>query len=257
MAAATMAAAVVFAACATASLPPTPTTYRPSWSTAAHAASPTAATHEAGQPSWGRHSVTQDQPQGPGTVRPREGASSGGVGRLERVVLREEVYQGQARLVYRLAPGAIFAGVRTHRLPGGPDAGRRDTRGGSGARPPKKYHGHDHKRPRKPVKTNTKPPGFVAAGWTVTPPDLQRHRQPPPAPRRPPPRWDPLASLRANLATLSSASLGAVRSVRLIVMIMQYLGFIPPLPGLPAHGDPVHSRPSTQYTLDRGEAPSL
>lgn len=256
------AAAVLLVECAThvtTSSPPSPSTYRPAWSSTVHVAPPIAATHEAEQPVLDplQH-VALRQPLGPSRGRPQQGTSSGGATRPERVVLQEEVYEGENRLVYRLAPGAIFAGVRTASLTGPSQVERSDTRGGADAKPPKMYSGKREDTMGKPVKESREPPGSVAASWTATHPDIQSHRRPQPSPHRPPRRWAPLARLRETLATLSTASLGAVRGFHIIVMLAQHMGFLPDLPGFPKYGKPAdHRRPSTTITLERGGAGDL
>lgn len=252
-----VAATVLLAQCAalaSASLPPTPTTYRPLWSTNTHAAPPTAIVRKRGQPAGGRQSVARGQPESPSKKRPLEAASSG----AERVVLQEEEYQGETRLVYRLAPGAIFAGVRTPFLPNPLEAGWQDTHGDGGANSPQKYSRQED-RLRKAVKPSGPTLEGVAPRLTLTRPQpaKQSYRQPQHALRLPPRRWAPLEGLRTSLATLSTASLGAVRGVRLILMLLQYIGIMPHLPGFPRYEDPVHRRPSIQYTLDRGEVEGL
>lgn len=164
------------------------------------------------------------------------------------MVLKLEVYEGRPRLVYRLAPGAIFAGVRT---PLHHDREWWSTRGGS--RPTKKYSGGPGGRLRKPINLERMPPEKgVATAWATSP--FPVHSLKYPLPRRPPHRGISLSGLRTNLATLSTAGLGAVRGVRLIFMLLQYLGFLPHLPGFPKYEDPSHLKPSFHYTLPRGDS---
>lgn len=244
---------LVCAVHAVAAIPHHPTTYRPFWSTVTHSSLPVAAT----QPAGCRQPFIREQPLGPSRRGPILTASSGAASHLKRAVLREEVYQGENRLVYKLVPGTIFAGVRIPRLPEHHDGRHQDLRDAGLSKPPKKYSGRQEDKPKKEAKLIHKPPGGAVAGWTQTHPDAQSHKQPQPAPRRPPRRWTPLANIRSHLASWTTAGIGALRSVRLIVMILQYLGFIPHLPGLPKYEDPDYRRPSTKYTLDKGKAGDL
>ena len=230
----------------TASPTPQPTTHRPPWDTTAP---PFAATLTTVQREGDRHrgdsdpaSEDQSLKNDPDSSVSSEAAwSEADTDATDSMVLGLDVYDGQPTLVYKLAPGAIFAGVKSPLLPLLPthhvDEWQRTSGGG---------------RPRKPERMP--PSKGVSAGWVTPPLPVHSLKHPLPVPRRPPHRVISLSSLRARLATLSTAGLGAVRAVRLIFMLMQYLGFLPHLPGLPKYEDPVHLRPSIHYTLPRGDA---